>query len=99
MREFNHFYKTIRFLKKNLPLEKEISVRRTKLPHGLDGDCRLKNDKFYIRIDKTLPENYAIDVATHEIAHCLSWNHEFDEHGDSWGKAYSIVYRKFLEMK
>ena len=99
MREFSNFYKIVRFFKKNISFEKSIVVRRKKIRKHYDGLCTIKNDKFHIYIDKNLSENYAIDVFLHEIAHALSWNQELDEHGDSWGKAYSIVYRKFLEIE
>ena len=87
----------MRFLKKELPPEYPVQVRRTKIAQNLDGDCRLKEERFYIRIDKMLPEYYAIDVLLHEFAHCLAWGKDNDHHGPNWGKSYSLVYRTFLE--
>lgn len=91
------FQRVIRFLKKTLPPEYPVRVRRTNIANNLDGDCKLKDGQFFIRIDKTLPEYYAIDVLLHEFAHCLAWGKDDDHHGLNWGKAYSLVYRTFLE--
>jgi hypothetical protein len=94
--EYENFYDLLKYLKKILDVP--ISVKRVNMPQGIDGDCQLmKNNKFLIRIEKKLPEYYAIDVLLHEIPHCLSWNHDKDDHGPSWGIAYSKVYRLFLE--
>ena len=98
---YKNFLDLLRYLKSNLPLPCPIQVRRIVLRKDMDGYCQLKNNKFIIRINKTLNENQAIDTLLHEVAHCLSWSevhettHEF--HGLHWGKAYSIVYRKFLD--
>ncbi len=65
-----------------------------------DGDCTLNRKKgsFLVRIEKSLSETAAIETLLHEVAHCLAWDKDYDEdHGPSWGKAYSVVYRKFLE--
>lgn len=92
------YYSALRYLKKSLPLEHTVHVNRVKTPKDRDGDCCFRNDKFYIRIDKTLPEYYAIDVLLHEMAHVLAWDKDkLDYHGTNWGKAYSLVYRTFLE--
>jgi hypothetical protein len=91
------FYKLSKFLKSTLNPLLNIQVKRASLPNGIDGDCRFKNNKFLIRIEKKLPEYYAIDVLLHEISHVLSWEKEYDFHGIIWGKSYSVVYRKFLE--
>lgn len=91
-----NYYKVIRFLKKNLPIHNKITIRRTKMPKSLDGDCKCINNVFIIRIDKDLPEFYAIEVLTHELAHAIAWDKEGDVHGPHWGKAYSLVYRKLL---
>ncbi len=92
------FHSLLRFLKKNLLIEQKIIVRRTRLSKGLDGDCTLIDNRFFIRICKTLPDYYAIEVLIHEVAHCLAWDESKDEkHTTEWGKSYSLVYRKFLE--
>ena len=70
------YYDSVRYLKKTLPLSHSLSVRRVDLPATIDGDCAFRKGKFYIRIDKKLPEYYAIDVLLHEVAHCLAWDQE-----------------------
>jgi hypothetical protein len=84
------------FKKSNL-VNEPISIRRTSLKNGLDGICEKVNDRFIIKISKKLSENYSIDVLIHEFAHALAWEKDADIHGPNWGRAYSKVYRKFLE--
>lgn len=93
---YNRYYSFVRYIKKHLELPYPFIIRRVKMPNGYDGDCRIKNNKFLIRVEKSLSEHYSIDVLIHEVSHCLSWEEE-NEHGVAWGKAYSKVYRKFLE--
>jgi hypothetical protein len=90
-REVANFFKT-----SNLVAE-PISVRRTRLRDGLDGQCEKVKNKFLIKINVKLPENYSIDVLIHEVAHALAWDKDADVHGPNWGRAYSKVYRMFLE--
>ena len=97
MGNFTEYSSCVRFIKKHLPLEHPVSVRRVTTPIGRDGDCDFRNEKFHIRIDRELTETYAIEVFLHEYAHCLSWEQEEDCHGIKWGKAYSLVYRTFLK--
>jgi predicted SprT family Zn-dependent metalloprotease len=68
------------------------------MPKLLDGDCQFNKGKFIVRIEKQLPEFYAIEVLAHELAHVLAWDKEGDVHGPHWGKAYSQVYRKLLQF-
>lgn len=95
--EFRAFYKTWRTLKKHLPLSHPVRLRRVPLSK-LDGDCDYRNDTYWIRIDKALPEYYAIEVLIHELAHALAWGKDKDSHGPNWGKAYSFVYRTYLSL-
>lgn len=91
------YYSLLRFLKNNLSLRKEISVRRVKLPSGSLGDvCMTDDGRFAIRIEKSLKEVPAIDTLIHEIAHCVAW-HQDNGHGKAWGVAYSKVYRLYLK--
>ena len=93
------YYAVLRYFKKTLNVPQKVSVRRTKMPKDYDGDCILKDDIFYVRIDKNIPQWYAIDVLIHELAHVLAWGKDLtDVHGACWGKAYSKVYRLFLEF-
>lgn len=78
--------------------EYKVSVRRTIMPIGLMGECILINSRkkqFYIRIDRNLDEEIAVNIVLHEWGHILSWNKPGDDHGIEWGKAYSKVYRMY----
>jgi len=74
-----------------------IKVARSQISKKFDGYCTFKNGTFFIYVCKHLTEPQAIDVLLHEFAHCLSWEKGANEHGLHWGKAYSVVYRKFLK--
>ena len=95
----NRFYLTTRVLKRELQLEHTISVRRVKMPKDDAGDCYFdeEKDRYRIRVDRSLPVSYAVDVLLHEVAHAISWNQDQDDHGPNWGKAYALVYRTLLE--
>ena len=95
--DYGYFRKVAVFFKNYNLVEKPISVRRMILRNGIDGLCECKNDKFIVKVNKKLPENYSIDVLIHEIAHAVAWGKDPDVHGPNWGKAYSKVYRIFLE--
>lgn len=96
----------VRILRKHCPLAYQISVRRVAMGKCLDGDCVKYRKKFFIRINKDLSEDTAIDTLLHEWAHARAWNHlldnldsqdKFDDfsHDASWGVAYSEVYRLY----
>ena len=91
------YYNVVRFFKKNLPPNMPVKVRRVKLSDKLDGDCQHQGKHFLIRINRKFPEYYAIEVFLHEWAHALAWDETKDAHCDEWGKAYSKVYRMFLD--
>lgn len=93
---YKTFYKAVAFLKENAGCSQPVSVRRVKLD-DLDGKCFRKNNQFFIKINKKLDCNHAIDVLLHEYAHTISWRKEPDDHGPLWGVAYSNIYRLFLE--
>jgi len=99
---YQSYRKLVSVLKKKCVLAYPVSVRRVALT-DLDGDCTLGNKKFFIRINKDISEESAIDTLLHEWAHARAWNHlhdsldwyEFEKrsHDASWGVAYSEVYR------
>lgn len=98
---YQSYKKLVSVLKKKCPLAYPVSVRRVALTN-LDGDCTLGKKKFFIRINKEISEESAIDTLLHEWAHARAWNHlhdslnwdEFEKrsHDASWGVAYSEVY-------
>jgi hypothetical protein len=93
----DYFREVARFYQNSNLVMEPISVRRLKLRAGLDGLCEKQDDKFVIKVNTNLSENYSIDVLIHEVAHVLAWDKDADVHGLNWGKAYSKVYRMFLE--
>jgi hypothetical protein len=102
--DFRVYKKVVALLKEKCPPAYPVDVRRVKLD-GFDGECTLHNKRFYIRINKDLSENSAIDCVLHEWAHARAWNHLHDaldeeqfaqrSHDASWGVAYSEVYRTY----
>jgi hypothetical protein len=87
------FRSLVCFLKKNLPADRPVKVRRTRLPDGDQGDCLQLTVCYKIRIDESLNEAHQIDVLLHEYGHTLAYE---PEHGVAWGKAYARVYRTYL---
>lgn len=88
--EYRMFQKAIRVMKTASPVP--FRVRRIPLK-GLDGLCEDKNSHFLVKINKNLPENHAIDVLIHEVAHAIAWDKSGDIHGDQWGICFSRLYR------
>lgn len=100
---YAHFHQVARFLKKQIKLEHPVYIRRMKTPKGIEGDCdfkKLSKSKgvFIIRINKSLAVWHAIEVLLHEYGHAVAWDRDKDDHGPNWGRAYSLVYRKFLNF-
>jgi hypothetical protein len=94
--EKNRFYSLVRFLKNKLSVS--FSVRRVKCPKNTLGDCCYYGKKYLVRVDKNLPEIFAMEVVCHEASHCLSWHSsDKDDHGPAFGRAYAKVYRLFLQ--
>lgn len=104
---FSTYRKLVNVLKKKCPVAYPVSVRRVHLAE-YEGDCTKVKGKFYIRIDKGLPEVGAIDTLIHEWAHARAWNHLYDSltweefeavaHDATWGVAYSEVYRIYEQV-
>jgi len=94
---YDYFREVASFFKNSNLVDEPISVRRMKIRNGLDGLCEKRNDKFVIKVSSNLGENYSIDVLIHEVAHAVAWDKDTDIHGPNWGRAYSKVYRLFLE--
>ena len=87
------FKSLVCFLRKNLPADRPVSIRRTRVPYDVQGDCQRLAAGYRIRIDRELGEAHQIDVLLHEYGHTLAYE---PEHGAAWGKAYARVYRAYL---
>ena len=94
---YKKFHDTARLLKKSLPADLPVKIRRVIMPKDAWGDCSLEGDYYLIRVEKNVPDYLAIDILMHEYAHALSWNKQ-DDHSNSWGIAYAKIYRKYLEV-
>ena len=95
--DYELYRRVVTFFKNSNLAEKPIVIRRVRLKSTLDGQCEVKNGMFLIKINRNLSENYSIDVVIHEVAHAVAWDKDVDVHGPNWGRAYSKVYRLFLE--
>ena len=100
---FKSYQKVLRLLRKKCPPAFPVYVRRVKMGDTKDGYCSKVNDKFQIRINKSLSEATTIDTLLHEWSHARCWNHLHDSmsqeefidqaHNAAWGIAYSEVYQ------
>lgn len=108
-KNYKNYKQLVSFLKKNLPIAYPVSVRRCVMSRSLDGECIKHKRRFFIRINKDLSENLAIETLIHEWAHARAWNHlldsmeaddRFDDlsHDATWGVAYSEVYRVYQKL-
>ena len=99
------YYQITKLLRSEMPPPCPVVIRRVKMNDN-EGFCLKKDQKFHIRINKSLNETKTIDVLLHEWAHALTWKElNLDElsddefrkaiHGPEWGLAYSKVYQLF----
>ena len=90
------FYRAMQFLKGVVRSDVPVKVRSTKLSDDLDGLCTRRKDHFLVQVSSELTVGHAIDVLLHEFAHVEAWGKQNDPHGTAWGKAYSRLYREYL---
>lgn len=102
VRQYYYSFSTVlRRLKKLLPPVHPVSCRRIRFTKGSvnTAECWLANRKFYIRLERRLGNDAAIDTLLHEWAHILLWTPNnalnLDDHGPEWGLAYSRVWQMF----
>lgn len=91
------FLRVSSYLKTVTKARMPIKVRRVVMKDDLLGLCEEKKGFFLIKVRKNLPEEHAIDILIHEIAHADSWEQDKDFHGKNWGVSYSRLYRAFVE--
>jgi predicted SprT family Zn-dependent metalloprotease len=90
----NHF-------RKNFPVK--VYIRRVKLngdDWGSTDRIRYYRKSFHICIDSKLDDVASVMVLLHELAHALSWTKDKhpSDHGPEFGRAYSRVYRMYLNL-
>jgi Zn-dependent peptidase ImmA (M78 family) len=91
--KYNHYYEVVKSLK-NRCKRYPISIRRIGMRDF--GECFFDEDKhkFVIHINSEMPEEAAVEICLHEIAHVLTWDNR-TMHSNDWGKAYSKLYRLY----
>jgi hypothetical protein len=86
-------------LYQRLPLRQDLFILDADLlAQGLFGQSWSTGDAYVIELDRSLPEVMRVAVLIHEYAHVLVWNQgedPQDQHGEAWGKAYSLVFQKW----
>jgi hypothetical protein len=100
---------TVKELRKHCPPAMPVSIKVKALPLNTLGHCRRHAKKFVIELNALMGQEQAIDTLLHEWSHALAWHlvldklskagvcekEIFDEisHDETWGCAYSRVYR------
>jgi len=98
MTKFRRFRSLATFLKKNLPVEYPVNVRRLPTASTVYGDCDFDGERFMIRINRKTNEDCAIDTLIHEAAHSISFfSTNGDTHGRNFGIAYARAYKLYLD--
>ena len=93
--------------KLKLPGRGKVILRRVQMPQTAwaDVDTHYCGKRYFtIRIHRDVNEQQAIELLVHEFAHILDWKPStpwscslYEDHGISWGRKYSIVYRSYLK--
>jgi hypothetical protein len=87
--------RAVRFFKKFFH-NVDLSIVRCKMPKYLEGECSCCEDgKYFIRIDKNLSDNEAINCLIHEVSHIETMLKQKDPHGSAFGIAYSKMYKLY----
>lgn len=65
------------------------------------GSCEILEcpDRFLLRINGSIPDDYALLILVHEWGHALVWDECPDEspHGPIWGVAFSSAYEALFD--
>ena len=109
---FEEFRAVLGHLRHECPPAMPVVVRTSQMPPTLAGECRVRPNRFVIRLSDTMSQEEAIQTLVHEWAHALAWNYTLDRlmvspgmtdevfqlacHDEAWGCAYSRVWRAYL---
>lgn len=108
-RQWRSFRAALDCLRAECAAAKPVIVRTSWLPPSTLGECFRRSNRFVIRLNWRMDENQAVETLLHEWAHALAWSlsldslagsphvdqelFEYASHDESWGCAYSRVYR------
>ena len=81
-----------RLIRKQYPHLK-FRIKRAKLS-GAFATTHLvpESGLFVVTIDKEVKPDLAAFLLAHEVAHCVSWHADTEEHGDGFWSSYRKVY-------
>jgi len=97
--EKRKIHKQVKFLKEHVSLSLPVSVRIVEFRGDSKkdfGHCLFDGHRVVVRINSRYGYQQAIDALRHEWAHARVICQGFD-HGDVWGREYSIVYTAMEE--
>lgn len=109
---FGAFQGVLGYLREHCPAAQPVIIRSAWLADETAGECVRRPKRFVIRLNRNLSEAIAVETLLHEWAHALAWNFALDRlakapettaeefqaaaHDESWGCAYSRVWRAYL---
>jgi len=91
---------TLRWLRRNFPIELAIRVRSCKMVDCGDTTYSENMKDFRVRIRANQSLSLKLDTLIHEWAHAMTWfgaEFQIETHGSEWRIAYALIYRTFLE--
>jgi hypothetical protein len=102
-KEYTH---TLQWFRAFCPAAMPVVVTFSTFPGAILGQCLRRPTRFLIRLNDQMGEPQAVDTLVHEWAHALAWSYSLDSlakaapavfeaasHDETWGCAYSRVYR------
>ena len=110
--EWHEFWAVLAGLRDRCPPALPVVIRTFRHPETVLGLCLRREKRFLVLLNRNLGEPQAIEVLCHEWAHALAWNCLLDRlsempgidpvkfnrtsHDETWGCAYSQVWRAYL---
>jgi predicted metal-dependent hydrolase len=74
-----------------------FSVKRGKIIEGNFAYCQKVGEKYVVMIDRSIPEDWAMFLLPHELAHAIAY-HEEKDHGPMFWSAYEINYETYVKF-